>query len=87
MPESLINNFGKEIFNTTWDFLTPDLSSTELTEVFQSKVAPMIDHHLPLQCFTVTDSDQPWVTKKLKTLKHVRKREYCHHGKSTKSGS
>ena len=64
--------------------MTPDLSSTELTEVFQSKVSSMIDHHLPLQSFTVTDSDQPWITKELKTLKRVRKREYCRHGKSVK---
>ena len=34
MPESLLNSFGNEICNTTWDFLAPNLSSTEITEAF-----------------------------------------------------
>ena len=59
MPDSLLNSFGKDICNESWDFLAPDLSSTELTEAFQLKITTMIDHHLPTQAFTITELDQP----------------------------
>ena len=84
MPESLLNSFGNEICNTTWDILAPEFSSTEITEAFQSKMTTMIDHHLLVQSFTITDLDQPWITKDLKNLKRLRSREYCRHGKSPK---
>ena len=53
-------------------------------EAFQLKITTMIDHHLPTQAFTITELDQPWITKELKSLKRIRSREYCHHGKSDK---
>ena len=82
MPDSLINKFGEKICNMSWDFLTSELSSTELTEQFQSTMSLMIDNSFPQKTMTMTDSDQPWVTQDLKRLKRVRSREFCRHGRS-----
>ena len=60
------------------------VSSTELTDAFQDKISEMVDNHFPLKTMTITDSDQPWITKDLKKLKRSRQREYCRHGKSNK---
>ena len=83
-PESKICNFGRDISQISWDFLSSSMSSTELTEAFQIKMADLIDTHFPVKTITVTDADQPWITNDLKTLKRARIREYCRHGKSTK---
>ena len=84
MPDSSINKFGEEICNLSWDFLSPGLSSTELTELLQGKMTSMIDHHFPLKSINLTDSDQPWITDGLKKLKRIRRREFCRHGRSEK---
>ena len=84
MPDSSINKFGEEICNLSWDFLSPELSSTELTELFQGKMTSMIDHHFPLKTIKLTNSDQPWITDGLKKLKRIRRREFCRHGRSEK---
>ena len=84
MPDSLINKFGEQICNLSWDFLSSDLSSTELTELFQTEMSSMIDSHFPLKTMTITDSDQPWITQDLKKLKRIRRREFCRHGRTLK---
>ena len=83
-PESRLREFGNSICHMSWDFMSPTLSSTELTQEFQDKMSDMIDQHFPLKTMTVTDSDQPWITSDLKKLKRSRQREYCKHGKSHK---
>ena len=83
-PQSKICNFGKDISQISWDFLSSSSSSTELTEAFQRKMTDLIDTHFPLKSITVTEADQPWITKDLKSLKRTRIREYCRHGKSTR---
>ena len=52
--------------------------------MFHNKIADLVDRHFPVKTITVTDADQPWVTKNLKSLKRARMREYCRHGKSVK---
>ena len=83
-PESKIRDFGNNVCQMSWDFMSPSLSSTELTDAFQNKISEMVDHHFPLKTITVTDSDQPWITNDLKKLKRSRQREFCRHGKSPK---
>ena len=61
-PESRLREFGNSICHMSWDFMSPTLSSTELTQEFQDKMSDMIDQHFPLKTMTVTDSDQPWIT-------------------------
>ena len=68
----------------SWDFMSPALSSTELTDAFQNTISEMVDLHFPLKTITITDSDQPWITNDLKKLKRSRQREFCRHGKSDK---
>ena len=82
MPDSLINKFGEQICNLSWDFLSSELSSTELTELFQTKMSSIIDDHFPLKTITLTDLDKPWITQDLKRLKRIRRREFCRHGRS-----
>ena len=84
MPDSKIREFGKQIGNFSWDFLASSLTSTELTEAFQSKIMNLIDLHFPLKTISVSETDQPWITNELKKLKRARIREYCKHGKSQK---
>ena len=84
MPDSLVNKFGEEICNMSWNFLSPELSSTELTELFQTKMTIMVDDNFPLKTITLTDFDQPWITQDLKKLKRIRRREFCRHGRSDK---
>ena len=82
MPESLINKFVEQICNLSWDFLFLELSSTELTELFQTKMSSVIDTNFPLKHITMTDSDQPWITQDLKKLKRIHRQEFCRHGRS-----
>ena len=65
-PESKIREFGIDICRMSCSFLDPELSSTELTDAFQDKISEMVDNHFPLKTMTITDSDQPWITKDLK---------------------
>ena len=84
MPDSLINKFGEEMCNMSWDSLSSELSSTQMTEIFQSSMSIMIDNHFPQKSITITDSDQPWITQELKRLKRVRSREFCRNGRSSR---
>ena len=83
-PESRIRDFGMDICQMSWSFMSPTSSSTELTDAFQNKISEMVDDHFPIKTISITDSDQPWITNPLKKLKRSRQREYCRHGKSEK---
>ena len=37
-PESKLRDFGMNICQMTWSFMSPTLSSTELTDAFQNKI-------------------------------------------------
>ena len=65
-PESRIRDFVMDICQMSWSFMSPTSSSTELTDAFQNKISEMVDNHFPLKTMTITDSDQPWITKDLK---------------------
>ena len=84
MPDSLINKFGEEMCNMSWDSLSSELSSTQMTDIFQSSMSIMIDNHFPLKSITITESDQPWITQELKRLKRVRSQEFCRNGRSSR---
>ena len=83
-PDSKIREFGSAISEMSWDFLSPSLTSSQLTEAFQSKISEIIDQYFPEKNITLSENDQPWITNDLKKLKRLRQREYCRHGKSKK---
>ena len=59
LPYSRIRKFGEEITKEAWDFMTGDLSSTELVDQFEKFTEKLIDETFPKIKMKVTDKNQP----------------------------
>ena len=82
LPDSGKQIFGKWLATQDWRILNNIEDPTEMTETFQSIVKEKIDDIFPLKTFTISPSDEPWTTFKMKKLKQLRMKEYKKNGKS-----
>ena len=64
--------------------MNPDLSSTQLTSLFEYYVGNIVDLHCPKKTITVRSDDNPFITEALKGMKRRIMREYEKRGKSPK---
>ena len=84
MPESLILKFGELLATETWDILQPQMTSTELVDVFENYTSHLVNTVFPLKTVTVSDKDKPYMTQELKELRRQRQRAYTKTGRSSK---
>ena len=70
--------------NETWNFLDPNLSSTDLTERYEQYVTEILEVNCPKQTIFVHPDDSLYITVELKALKRRIMREYEKKGKSEK---
>ena len=68
----------------TWEFMDPALSSTQLTECYQSYTTSLVDHYCPKKVISFRPTDKPYITENMKQIKRQTMREYEKHGKSQK---
>ena len=84
LPESLILKFGEILAMEEWQFLTPQMSSSELVEAFEVYTSKQINGVFPLKTVTISNKDKPYFTEELKRLRRQRQRVYRKQGKSPK---
>ena len=77
-----MNLFGQIIGKENWDFLNPDLNSTQLVELFHFFANGITDTVFPEKEISIREDDKPYFTEQLRRLKRLRCREYNKHGKS-----
>ena len=70
--------------NETWNFLDPNLSSTDLTERYEQYVTEILEVNCPKQTIFVHPDDSLYITVELKALKRRIMREYEKKGQSEK---
>ena len=84
LPASRVMNFGALLVTETWDFIKPEMTSTEMVEAFVNYSSEMLDKFFPVKTVTITPYDKPYMTEELKSLCRRRQREYRRSGKSGK---
>ena len=63
MPESLMLKFGQILANETWNILEPQMTSTELVDMFEQHTSQLVNSVFPLKTVTVSDRDKPYMTE------------------------
>ena len=84
MPTSSINQFGQFITQEEWSFMDPTLTSSELTDVFESYTNKLVDIYFPTKEIRLKCDDKPYITEMIKANKRRLMREYEKNGKSLK---
>ena len=84
MPESGIQKMGEVLATADWACFTPEMSSTELVEVFENYTANLVDEIFPLKTVCISSKDKPYMTEELKMLRRQRQRIYRKSGRSPK---
>ena len=84
ISQTSIQNIGQVFCAEEWSFMNPDLSSTQLTSLFEYYVGNIVDLHCPKKTITVRSDDNPFITEALKGMKRRIMREYEKRGKSQK---
>ena len=79
-----INNIGQVLVNEKWRFMNPDLSPTELTEIFEYYTGGILDIFCPQKNVFSRPNDLPFITEEMKVLKRRTMKEYEKRGKSKK---
>ena len=82
LPESLMLEFGEQLAKEEWNFLSPEMNSTELVDKFECYTSDLINSVFPLKTVTVSDFDKPYITEELKRLRRQRQRIYAKTGRS-----
>ena len=82
MPLLSINRFGQFITKEEWSFMDPNLSSTELINLFECYTGEIVDVYFPTKQVCLKLDDKPYITEKIKADKCMI--EYERHGKTTK---
>ena len=84
LPDSLVCKFGSILVQEDWSFLAPNLSSTELVNLFEKHTSKLVESTFPEKTVTISDRDQPFMTENLKLIRRQRIRAYRKNGQSAK---
>ena len=84
ITSSSIENMGQVFTSEKWLFMDPELSSTQLTELFQFYTGEILNTFCPQKQVLSRPDDDPFVTENMKILKRSILREYEKRGKSLK---
>ena len=84
ITSSVINNIGQVLVDENWLFMNPDLSPTELTELFEFYTGGILDAFCPQKYVYSRPNDKPFISEDMKIIKRWIMREYEKRGKSVK---
>ena len=84
LPDSLVTKFGSTIVSEDWSFLGPNMSSTELVNLFENHTKNIVEQIFPEKTVTISNWDKPFMTEELKKLRRQRQRVYRKGGRSQK---
>ena len=84
LPDSLVTKFGSTIVSEDWSFLEPDMTSTELVNLFENHTKKMVEDIFPEKSVTISNWDKPFMTEELKKLRRQRQRVYRKGGRCKK---
>ena len=84
ITNSALNNLGQILVNEEWLFMDPNLSPTDLTELYEFYTGGVFDIFCPKKKIFVRPDDKPFITEEMKILKRKILREYEKRGKSLK---
>ena len=82
LPKSKFDTFGQILATETWSYLESQLDSSNMVDLFQHHLEKLSDIVFPTKTITIHPNDQPYYTEDLRSLKRLKLREYCKHGKS-----
>ena len=84
ITSSNIGNIGQVFVHELWRFMDPDLTPTQLTELFEYYTGAVLNNVCPEKQVFSRPNDLPYVTEDMKVLKRSIQREYEKRGKSPK---
>ena len=84
MPESLITKFGSILVNEEWEFLTPDMSPTDMVNEFEDHASRLVENTFPEKTVKISSFDKPYFTEELRQIRRQRQRVYRKYGRSDK---
>ena len=82
LPESQIVKFGARLAQEDWDFLSSELSPTELVASFEAYTSNVVEELFPEKTVSITSFDKPYMTQELKQLRRRKQRAYRKGSKS-----
>ena len=68
IPSSGVHNIGQVLTNETWQFMGPGLTSTQLTDLFQSYTQEILNIFCPKKQIFCWSEDKPFITENMKVL-------------------
>ena len=72
----------EELNSIDWSYLEGLSCSTEITELFQTRIIGLVDRFFPVITRKVKSSDDPWITDYIRKLIRLRAKEYRKNGRS-----
>ena len=84
ITSSDIINIGQVLTNESWQFMQPNLSSTDLTDIFEYYSGEILNTFCPEKIVFSRPGANPFVTEEMKVIKRSIMREYEKRGKSAK---
>ena len=84
ITSSSVLNIGQVLTNEKWLFMSPQLTSTQLTELFEFYTGEVLDIFCPQKQVVSRPYEEPFVTEDMKVLRRNILREYEKMGKSNK---
>ena len=69
ITNSAINNIGQVLVDEEWNFMDPNLTPTELTELFEFYTGGIIDVFCPKKRIFSRPGQKPFITEDMKILK------------------
>ena len=84
ITSSSIDNIGQVLCTEKWLFMNPELSPTDLTELFEFYSGEIVNLFCPQKEVFSRPNDLPFITENMKCLKRSILREYEKRGKSLK---
>ena len=76
-------NFAEEVRGLDWDAMLPDsLQPDDMIEVFENKIAALVETHFPVTTYRCRSNEPPWITHGIRRISKKKKRVYKREGKS-----
>ena len=82
ITDSGLRNIGQVFTQENWNFMDPKLSSTNLTDIFESYTTNIVDTFCPQKKILERPGQNPFMREDMKHLKRKIMREYERRGKS-----
>ena len=80
--EAGIRAFGNWVENYRWLKVYTSSDAHKKAQIFQQTLMQAYEEYFPIKSFKISNDDCPWMTKSLKKLDRLRKREFYKNEKS-----